>query len=209
VLIFDCDGVIFDTNKLKLDAFKATLSKFNEDHINEFLEYLILNFGRSRYAHIHFFIEDILKIPFDEKLFDQLVLNYGLRCQTLYSEAELCTGAVELLKELKNVVKYIASGSDQSELRNVFRSKSLGSYFKAIYGSPRSKIDLVKEICNRHEGQDILMIGDAYADFLAAKHAQIDFLYVERYSNDKSNMKRLSIKENFSSILDLSAIIGK
>lgn len=206
VIIFDCDGVIYNTNTLKLEAFKSILSSFGDDNVHEFLKYFRFNFGRSRYVHIRYFIEDILKISFDEKLYEQLVLSYGSRCKLLYTEAELCIGVMDLLENLKNVAKYVASGSDQNELRKVFKSNFLDCYFEGIYGSPQTKNNLVKEICSRYEDRNILMIGDAHADYVAAKCSQIDFLYVERYSVEKLNMKTLSIKENFQSVSDLSNI---
>ena len=45
IVIFDCDGVIFDTNNLKINAFKTSPSNFSDHHINEFLAYFAKNFG--------------------------------------------------------------------------------------------------------------------------------------------------------------------
>lgn len=207
VIIFDCDGVIYDTNRLKLEAFTSSLADFSEDYVQEFVKYLSANFGRSRYVHIRYFIEQILKIPFDPKLYDHLILNYGSRCKSLYNQAQLCAGVIDLLDDLKNFTKYIASGSDQNELRNAFKANFLDYHFKAIYGSPRGKNDLVQDICSLYNRNEVLMIGDSHADYWAAKCAEIEFLYVSRYSADKVNMKALTVKENLKSVMDLSSII--
>ena len=48
------------------------------------------------------------------------------------------------------------------------------------------------------------MIGDAHADYEAAKSSNIDFLFIERYSTDRSKMNDLASKGQFLSIWDLS-----
>lgn len=207
VLIFDCDGVIFDTNKLKISAFKKILKNYEQPYIDDFLSYFSGNFGRSRYIHVKHFIENILKIPFDDQLYNQILADYGLECRLLYDKAEICVGVRELLKITKNKIKYIASGSDQAELIDVFNRRELEHHFSSIMGSPRSKNDLVKDICNIHENDKILMIGDAKADLIAAKLSEIDFLYVSRYSMDNKNMKKLRRTEEFTTVIDLSEII--
>ena len=74
VLIFDCDGVILDTNKLKVSAFKKVLNEFGISHVQKFLNYFKRNFGRSRYIHVKYFIEDILKRTFDEELYNRILI---------------------------------------------------------------------------------------------------------------------------------------
>lgn len=206
VIIFDCDGIIFDTNALKLNAFKDSLSAFSNHDVKEFVTYFQANFGRSRYTHIKYFFSEILKIPFDKGLYDRILYDYGQRCEALYRNADICIGVKNLLEKTADVEKYIASGSNQHELRKAFQSRSLAQYFEAIYGSPINKNDLVKNICSQHEGKNILMIGDAQADYIAAQQSHIDFLYVERYSADNKNMKALASEKKFCSVTDLSLI---
>ena len=121
VVIFDCDGVIFNTTTLKLAAFQKSLSAFSDDQIERFTEYFVANFGKSRYTHVRHFIDHILRIPFDQNLYLSILSDYGNRSQILYDSAELCSGVIPLLERLKTVDKYIASGSDQAELRSVFK----------------------------------------------------------------------------------------
>jgi HAD superfamily hydrolase (TIGR01549 family) len=206
VLIFDCDGVIFDTNRLKTAAFKKVLSHYGDQNVEKFVQYFSSNFGKSRFVHARHFITNILQEPFRAVLYDQIINDYGLQCQALYNDAEICAGVVELLKYNESVAKYVASGSAQDELRIVFKNRGLDFHFNEIFGSPRAKDDLVKDICLLHQKHNILLIGDAKADFTAAKISGIDFLYVRRYSVDQKNMMLLSQAENFKSVFDLSEV---
>ena len=86
------------------------------------------------------------------------------------------------------------------------KNRSLENYFKAIYGSPVSKNQLVKDICSRYEDGNILMVGDAQADYDAAEASNIDFLYVDQYSADQENMRALA-KREFRTVRNLASIV--
>ena len=38
-LIFDCDGVILNSNKIKTEAFRKILQKYNQNAVDEFINY--------------------------------------------------------------------------------------------------------------------------------------------------------------------------
>lgn len=207
ILIFDCDGIIFDTTILKLKAFQNTLSDFEEVYIDEFTDYFKANFGRSRFKHTRYFIEKILNQPFNEELYEKIIKDFSMESEKIYISADLCSGALELLKKLKDKHLYVASGSDQIELRKVFKKRNLDQYFQNIFGSPVEKDKLVEKICSMHVNKKILMIGDAEADYMAANNSNIDFLFVGRYSVD-NKMIKLSKKEKFNSVYELTEILN-
>ena len=55
-LIFDCDGVILNSNKIKIEAFRKVLQKFNPLAVEELINYLKNNFGTSRYILLDKFL---------------------------------------------------------------------------------------------------------------------------------------------------------
>ena len=59
-LIFDCDGVILNSNQIKTDAFKKVLKKYNTNAVDEFITYHRKNGGVSRYIKIENFLKNIL-----------------------------------------------------------------------------------------------------------------------------------------------------
>ena len=58
-IIFDCDGVILNSNKLKTEAFKETLSNYKKELVDEFISYHESNGGISRYEKIRYFVEEL------------------------------------------------------------------------------------------------------------------------------------------------------
>ena len=59
-LIFDCDGVILNSNEIKTEAFRKTLQKYNLDAVDEFIKYHKENGGLSRYIKLENFLKNIL-----------------------------------------------------------------------------------------------------------------------------------------------------
>ena len=60
--IFDCDGVILDSNKLKTEAFREILIDERYEDIELFIEYHQLNQGINRYEKLNIFLNKSKKL---------------------------------------------------------------------------------------------------------------------------------------------------
>lgn len=209
VVILDCDGVIFDSNHLKIEAFKKALSHYDTDVIDAFSEYFKNNFGTSRYHLARVFIEEFLHQDFKEELYQEILKDYGDSCVLLYKELGFTNEFMSFLQYYKNKKLYIASGGDENELNEVFKAKNIQQYFNRILGSPRKKNDLVSEILIENAEKKIIMIGDAKSDLWASQANGIDFIYMSQYSLVQDVMKELSQEEGFKSIRNLGDLIDE
>ena len=59
-IIFDCDGVILNSNTIKTESFRKILSNFDARAIQEFIDYHEKNGGLSRYIKLNYFLSNIL-----------------------------------------------------------------------------------------------------------------------------------------------------
>jgi HAD superfamily hydrolase (TIGR01549 family) len=209
VIILDCDGVVFDSNLLKIEAFQKTLNSYELSIVDAFIEYFKNNFGTSRYFLIKVFIEKFLKQNFEEELYQSLLKEYSKNCVLLYQESKLTNQFIEFVQHNQNKKLYIASGSDESELNKVFHNRNIHHFFKKIYGSPIRKNNLIKKILIENPNSKILMIGDAQSDLLASLENNIEFISMMRYSLVKNTMNKLSRKYNFMTINDLGELINE
>jgi HAD superfamily hydrolase (TIGR01549 family) len=191
-IILDCDGVIFDSNNLKLDAFRDALNNFDKNLVEDFIEYFRNNFGTSRYHLVKVFIEEFLKQDFDEKLYQDILIKYSQNCVVLYEKSDMTKEFLKFIEIYKNKKLFVASGSDQEELRTVFKNRDIDKYFISIFGSPRKKFDIITDIVSSNKNG--VMIGDAMSDMLAAKESSIDFIFMSDYSTSDEMKQDKSLK---------------
>ena len=191
IFIFDCDGVILNTNQLKIEAMKNTLKLFsiNKEQVSECINYFRLNFGKSRFHHVKYFVDNILHIDEKEKtkLEMNLLEDFSKQCRSLYLTAELTPGFISFLQQCQGK-RYVASGSDQTELREVFIQRGLDVYFDAIFGSPTTKTELIEKILKIEKNSNAVMFGDAESDMISAEKNNINFVFYSPFSNVKEKM---------------------
>lgn len=209
VYIFDCDGVILDSNQLKIEAMKNALeAHFSaQDLIADCVDYFRHNFGKSRFHHVAYFLDSILTIEEEQRseLEQRVLADFSKQCRTLYLTAELTPGFKEFLKQCKGK-RYVASGSEQSELRDVFVQRGLNIHFDGIFGSPTPKSELIRRILEQEQYTNAVMFGDAESDMLSAQHNHIDFVFYVPYSNVKDKMIEQCHLQQYLIIDDFSTV---
>ncbi|WP_104025087.1 HAD family hydrolase [Vibrio hyugaensis] len=195
-IIFDCDGVILDSNNLKIEAMRNALHSAHVPDIEaeRCCEYFKANFGKSRFYHVRYFIDHLIADRYDG-LYESVLNYYSRQCEELYLTAEITPNFLSAITDCTARL-YVASGSAQDELRKVFQQRNLDQYFDLILGSPTTKSDNVATILAQSKGK-ALMIGDAVSDYLAAENNSIDFLGYLPFSNVKEELEHLSKNNGF------------
>jgi phosphoglycolate phosphatase-like HAD superfamily hydrolase len=204
VYIFDCDGVILDSNKLKINAMRSALVAlgFEHDKVQRCVDYFSQNFGKSRYHHIKVFVEQLLDLDdtTNSSSIEQKILDlFSCQCRQLYLKADITPYYLSFIQNLKGK-KYIASGSEQGELRDVFTARKLDQYFDGIYGSPTAKSENIKHILTLENTKNAIFFGDALSDLEASLDNQINFIAYRPYSNVPDKLTTESINKGFSVI---------
>lgn len=210
VLIFDCDGVIFDSNRLKIEAMKTALEEQGSYSLKEVeicVAYFSNNFGMSRNHHVHHFVSELLELSAgsQQHAFASILQSYTDRCYDLYMKSALTPGFIELMDKV-SVPCFVVSGSLEEELIRVFSARGIEHYFKGIYGSPKRKTEIVEGICGNYPFENIIMVGDAVSDFNAATDNGIDFLFYAPFSNVPAQMLQLSKEHGFPACYDYKTI---
>ena len=208
-IIFDCDGVLFDSNALKTAAFREVLAAYPQEVVDKFIVYHQTNGGISRYVKLRVFFTDFLKTSVDEEKLQKFLDDFGSSCQRLYQQADLTPGCVTVLETLsQHIPLYVASGSDEVELQQVFAERNLDRYFKGIYGSPKTKQDCVAEIIRKLDShKEVIFVGDAESDQKAATGANINFVFMAKFSDAASSMKQRARENKFPVINTLEELL--
>lgn len=174
LIIWDFDGVIIESNEIRTKAFKKSLSFLDQELIEKFILYHESNGGLSRYHKL-----DWLQQQIDFELNKSEILkSFSEEC---YSNIVMKKPIIE--ENLKIILKenthkhYIASGSDQKELRRICKKLDIDRYFKNILGSPTTKIEIIRKILlNENNPRDAILVGDSINDLQAAMANQIYFV---------------------------------
>ena len=195
-LFFDCDGVILNSNQIKTDAFYKLAFNFGELQAQKLVNYHLENGGISRYEKIKFFQKNILKNT-NIKLYQKLVDNYGKILKEKLIKAEISKGVFKIKQFFPNSKITVVSGSDQNELRWLFKEKKIDHIFNnGIFGSPKNKIEILEEIFSGFKGEEkSIFIGDSKYDFEVSKFFKIDFAFISEWSDLSDWTKFASINK--------------
>lgn len=184
-IIFDCDGVILNSNQIKTLAFGSVTNKFGVENSKKLMDYHVLNGGVSRYVKFKYFIENILNSSsYQEEILNDLLSNYSTEVKSQLIKSEVCNN-LHKMRALTNQMKWmVISGGDQNELREVFKAKQIYEYFDGgIFGSPDSKIDIVeREISLKNILFPALFLGDSKFDYQVATTYGIEFAFISQWS---------------------------
>lgn len=192
-LFWDFDGVILNSNAVRDLGFEKVLADYPEQEVKELLNFHTKNGGLSRYVKFRYFFEEIRKeIVSDDKI-QQYANRFSEIMKSLLTDKSLLIQetVVFIEKNHQKVPMIIVSGSDQTELRFLCEKLEISHYFKRIHGSPKPKMDWVREILEEEEleAEKCLLIGDSFNDYDAAKSNKIPFM---EYNNP--NLKGYSDK---------------
>ncbi|WP_298637072.1 HAD hydrolase-like protein [uncultured Umboniibacter sp.] len=200
LVIFDCDGVILDANQLKIAAMERAVLKhgFSVSEAADCKQYFSENFGKSRFHHVRYFVENILPVQPSsaEEVYQSIIDEFAAQCRESYADAPITPGFEVMLNKLTDK-KAVASGSEQQELRALFANRGMSQHYENILGSPTAKNDNVATLLAEIPHSRAVMVGDAVADYEAAQANGIDFIAYVPYSNVPKRMKALAAEQNF------------
>ena len=207
-VLFDCDGVLLDSNPIKTEAFRAALDGYPAAQVDQLVAFHQQHGGLSRYVKFQTFFTKILRQPVDEAKLARMLERFGAVCRRRYLEVPLTPSCRTVLADLSSRVPlFVVSGSDQAELQAVFRARELASYFQAVYGCPRPKTECVEEILKRLGSRDgVVLVGDSYLDWQTAQAHGLSFVFMARYSEAAERMRQEAQAHRFPVIDTLASL---
>lgn len=180
-VIFDFDGVILESTEVKIKAFRELFSDY-PDLVEDIVVYHIDNGGISRFVKFRHIYGTML----NKELTAEEEERLGQRFTELALEEVLAVpyvaGAREFLeKRRQDYLFFVASGTPDDELDMVVKKRQMQHHFDGIYGSPRTKKDIIDGIVQDHQlkRDEVVFVGDANSDRQAARNAQVEFVFRE------------------------------
>ena len=176
--IFDCDGVLLDSNRLKSEAFRELALPFGADVAQQFVDYHQGHGGISRFEKVRHLVRVILGRPASPALEEELTLRYGALVVKGLSGCAILPGVESLLAAIPAPSKrLVVSGGLEEEVRSVLQAR-LPRRLDGIFGSPRSKDAIFGELRDAGLLRRAVFFGDAAYDSQVADRFGVDFVFV-------------------------------
>jgi phosphoglycolate phosphatase-like HAD superfamily hydrolase len=183
-LIFDCDGVILDSNKVKTAAFFTAALPYGARAAKALVEHHTAHGGISRYRKFEYFLQHLVGVPVEQSRLDRLLETFAREVRDGLLTCQVDPGLGPLRAATAPARWMVVSGGDQDELRNIFRLRHLTQNFNGgIFGSPDSKeVILARELANSSIQLPGLFVGDSQYDHEVASRAGLDFVFASHWT---------------------------
>lgn len=186
-LVFDCDGVILDSNRVKTEAFRQAALPYGVAAADALVAYHVANGGISRYKKFAYFLDHIVATIAPDIVgpdLETLLQDYAAAAKSGLMTCDIAAGLSDLRHATAQQNWLIVSGGDQAELREVFAARGIDHLFNGgIFGSPDSKdVILARERASGKISDKALFLGDSTYDHRAADAAGLDFVFISRWS---------------------------
>ena len=178
-IIFDFDGVVVESVDIKTRAFAKLFEAEGKEVVEQVVDYHMKHIGVSRFDKFRYFYGNMLNRHLAEEEFDGLCQKFSRLVVDEVVNASFVDGAQEFLESKSKLFKcFVVSATPQNEIEEIARRRNISHFFISIYGSPRNKTDIVKEILDIHEllPEEVVCIGDAMSDYEAARSNSVEFI---------------------------------
>ncbi len=185
-MVFDCDGVILDSNALKTQAYYDTAISFGADghQAQALVDYHVRLGGISRFIKFEYFLREILGQTVMDGDMQILLDRFASEIHRGLLNCEMAAGLRALRNASPDARWMVISGGDQAEVRTLFVERKIRELFDAgIYGSPDNKdMILAREAASANVIFPAVFFGDSRYDHEASSRAGLDFVFVSNWT---------------------------
>lgn len=179
--VFDCDGVLLDSNHLKSEAFYRAALPHGEAAAHALLLYHWANGGVSRQAKFDYFVRNIIgENPAATDTLRALLDQYSATLNEMLEACDEAPGATRFLDALPSSARaFVVSGGAQDEVRWALSQKNMAHGLDGVFGNPDTKQVILKRLA---EGGELtrpgIYFGDAWYDYAVASDNGLDFVFL-------------------------------
>lgn len=188
--VFDCDGVLLNSNGVKIEAFRAALADEPQELVQTFIEYHQAHGGVSRYEKFAHYFAKLRPTPNAEHAVAKSLVDYSEYLKVHLPLVEEVPGARQVLDYLqaRDVPCVVISGGNEHEVQVALEQRGMSQYFQHICGSPTPKsvhMQKTRAHCDATFPGDMrgVFFGDARLDMEIAESAEFDFVFVQAHSD--------------------------
>lgn len=216
-IVFDCDGVILDSNVVKTEAYYRTAKRLGvtDTQAQALVDYHVRLGGISRYHKFDWFLREVLNQPATKEAVQVWLDAFADELEEGLMACAIADGLEALKANTSNTTWMILSGGDQQEIRDLFHKRELPSgqllaslFSGGLFGSPDNKDEvLAREKASGHLRFPALFVGDSKYDYEAAKRAEMDFVFVSDWT-EVADWKAFCEENNIHVLPSIASILN-
>lgn len=217
-IVFDCDGVILDSNIVKTEAYYRTAKRLGvtDDQAQALVDYHVRLGGISRYHKFDWYLREVLNQPVTKEAIQVWLDAFADELEEGLMACTIAEGVETLKANTPDATWMILSGGDQLEIRDLFRKRILptgellASLFNGgLFGSPDNKDEvLAREKASGHLRFPALFVGDSKYDYEAAKRAGVDFVFVSDWT-EVADWQTFCAERHIQVLPSIASLISK
>lgn len=188
-IVFDCDGVVLNSNQTKIDAYFAVAKRMggSDEQARALVHHHVTKGSFPRNGKIEYYLKEIVKQSVTQETVQQYLHAFEDILDSTLMQCELAPALLDLKTATPKALWMLLSGGDQAELRRIFPRRHLAHLFEAgIFGGPDTKDQVLsREIANGNIQLPALFVGDSKYDYQAATKAGLDFVFLTDWTEVK------------------------
>ena len=205
-IIFDFDGVIAESVRIKSNAFAELYNPYGTDIEKKVVGHHEANGGMSRFEKIRLYHGSFLNKVITEEQITDLASQFSELVVEKVINAPYVPGALEYLKKSHKQYKlFISTGTPTEEMKQILNGRRIAHYFIDVFGSPEKKILHMNNILSNYNfnPDELIFYGDGNSDLDAAENLNIEFILISNQYNKILSSKYKGRKiNNFRELLN-------
>lgn len=181
ILIFDFDGTLVDSNRIKIEAFGKCFQGYSGKY-PEIMDYCQNHHHTPREVKFRHVFENILKVPYTSQVESQMLENYASWTTEQVIAAPEIPGAHSFLDGvLGRYETALLSSTPHAILLHILKKRNMEQYFPLVRGAPVYKADWIKQLKQKQslKKEEVVFFGDSAEDAKSAQEADISFVEVK------------------------------
>jgi phosphoglycolate phosphatase-like HAD superfamily hydrolase len=178
-IFFDFDGVLVESNAIKVDAFERLYAGYGPSILARVMDYIEGKEGISRVEKIRHAHDVFLGVKLDDAGLAVLAQRYSRMVEAAVVACPWVAGAREFLESHSGRLPlFVVTGTPEDEIGRIVASRRMGHYFTAVRGSPLRKPAIVRDLLARYglRASRSVFVGDAPFDHATADETGLRFI---------------------------------
>jgi len=203
-IVFDVDGVILESSKIKDDAFIKAFAAIGCNELEAVASIHRKLYGVNRVSQFQKIYQVVYNTEIEKTALEKLNHNFESWVVGQLNKCPLVNGVKELRQKKKLRAFYTASAAPQKEVIKQMRRRKIDTYFNGIFGGPAKKVDIFRSLIktDRMVNEHSVFIGDRISDFRSAEKVGLPFIGRVKPGDENPFPENVTIITDLTEIAD-------